>query len=127
MAQLIEFKSEKLTEFQEKIDKESLSLINKTIKEHCPISVGEKVKTFYGKEVEWLIVSKISLMAIDSWGWHGNRLSFKYEGLPLKKNGEPMKNRKPVWFGCFEKNGKVYHTPSYSRLSVVPASICLHE
>ena len=122
---LIEFKSKELAAFARKIDKESVSLIKKIIKKHCPISIGEKVKTKYDKKREWLIVTEIELMVIDSWSM--NRLSFKYEGLPLKKNGEPMKNRKPVWFGCFEKNGKVYHTPSYSRLSVVPANMCLHE
>jgi hypothetical protein len=124
---LIEFKSKELTVFQDKIEKESLNLINKIIKKHCPISVGEKIKALYGEEAEWLIVTEISLMAVDSWGWHGEKLSFKYEGLPLKKNGEPMKNRKPKWFGCFEKNGKICHTPSYSRLSIMSANMCSRE
>ena len=118
---LIEFKSKELSDFKEKIEKESVALIDKIIKENCPISVGEKVKAIYGDTTERLIVSEINLMAVDSWGWHGERLSFKYKGIPLKKNGEPMKNRKPIWFGCFEKDGKIYHTPSYLRLSVIPA------
>lgn len=121
----LEFKSKELTVFQNKIEKESLNLINKIIKEYCPIFVGEKVKTFTfssnGDEIEWLKVSKISLMAIDLWNYPGERLSFKYEGLLLKKNGEPMKNRKPVWFSCFEKDGKIYNTPSYLRLTIIPA------
>lgn len=121
---IIEFKSKELAWFKGKIEKESLDLIAKIIKKHCPISVGEKVKTFtYGNKVEWLIVSEISLLAVDSWGYHGEKLSFEYEGLPLKKNGEPMKSRKPVRFDHFEKKGKIYGTPSYSRLTVVPANM----
>ena len=121
---IIKFKSQELTVFKDRIEKESTNLIAKIIKKHCPISIGEKVRTFaYFNEVEWLIVSKISLMAIDSWNYHGDRLSFEYEGIPLKKNGVPMKNRKPKWFGCFEKNDKIYHTPSYSRIAVVPANM----
>ena len=119
----IEFESKELSEYKYKIDKESLVLINKIIEEYCPIAVGEKVKTLFMDNVEWLQVTKISLMAVDSWGWHGDKLSFKYEGIPLKKNGDAMKNRKPVWFGCFEKNGKIYHTPSYFRLLVSGASM----
>lgn len=124
---LIEFKSKELTVFQDKIEKESLNLINKIIKEYCSISVGEKIKTLRGEVEEWMVVTNISLMAVDSWGWHWEKLSFEYEGIPLKKNRVPMKNRKPKWFGCFEKDGKIYHTPSYSRLSVVPANMFSRE
>ena len=120
---LIEFKSKELTVFQDKIEKESLNLINKIIKEYCPISVGEKIKTLWGEVEEWMVVTTIDLMAINSWGCHGERLSFKYEGIPLKKNRVPMKNRKPKWFGSFEKKGKIYNTPSYLRLTIVPAKM----
>jgi hypothetical protein len=120
---IIEFKSKELSVFDTKIDKESCDLINRIIKEHCPISVGEKIKILWGHIDEWMIVTKISLMAIDSWNQPGERLSFQYEGIPLKKNGESMKNRKPKWFGSFEKNGKVYNTPSYSRLAIIPAKM----
>lgn len=119
----LEFKNKELTEFQDKIDKESCDLINKIIKEYCPISVDEKIKTLWGEVEEWMVVTNISLMAIDSWNQPGERLSFQYEGIPLKKNGESMKNRKPKWFGSFEKNGKVYNTPSYSRLAIIPAKM----
>lgn len=119
----LEFKSKELAAFKERIDKESHVLINNIIEKHCPIFVGEKVKTLWGEVEEWMVVTKISLMAINSCGYHGGKLSFEYEGIPLKKNRVPMKNRKPKWFGCFEKNGKIYHTPSYSRLAVVPANM----
>lgn len=117
----LEFKSKELTVFQDKIEKESLNLINKIIKEYCPISVGEKIKTLWGEVEEWMVVTNINLMAINSWRYPGERLSFEYEGIPLKKNRVPMKNRKPKWFGCFEKKGKIYHTPSYLRLTIIPA------
>ena len=119
----IEFISKDLLEYQSKIGKESQDLIDKIIEEYCPIIVGEKIKTIYGKEIEWLVVTEISLMSVDSWGCHGDRLSFEYSGIPLKKNRMPMKNRKPKWFGSFEKNGKIYNTPSYSRLLVSAASM----
>ena len=120
---VIEFKSKELTTFQDKIEKESTDLIAEIIKEHCPISVGEKIKTLWGEVEEWMVVTKISLMAINSWGEYGDRLSFEYEGIPLKKNRVPMKNRKPKWFSCFEKTGKIHGTPSYLRLAVVPANM----
>ena len=119
----IEFKSRELSSFEGKIEKESADLIAKIIKQDCPIVVGEKVKTLWGDVEEWMVVTKISLMAINSWGEHGDRLSFQYEGIPLKKNRVPMKNRNPKWFGCFEKKGKIYDTPSYSRLIIVPAKM----
>jgi hypothetical protein len=119
----LEFKSKELTEFQDKIEKESFDLITKIIKEHCPISVGEKIKTLWGNVEEWMVVTKIDLMAINSWNYPGERLSFRYEGVPLKKNRVPMKNRKPKWFGSFEKKGKIYHTPSYLRITIIPAKI----
>jgi hypothetical protein len=125
---LIEFKNKELNKFTDKIEKESIILINEIIKNHCPIKIGEKIKTIYYRDrVMWLIVSKITLMAVDSWGWHGNKLSFSYEGIPIKKNGEPMKNRKPVWFDHFEKKGKIYSTPSYSRLIVDSAKMYSRE
>ena len=120
---IVEFKNKELTEFQDKIDKESCDLINKIIKEHCPISVGEKVKTSWGYVDEWMVVTKISLMAIDSWSYPGERLSFRYEGILLKKNRVPMKNRKPKWFGSFKKNGKTYNTPSYLRFAIISAKM----
>ena len=123
----IEFINKELDEFANEIKEKSIKLINKIIKNHCPIKIGEKIKSLYGKEETWLIVSKITLMAVDSWGWHGNRLSFSYEGIPVKKNGEPMKKRKPLWFNCFEKNGKIYNTPSYSRLIVDSAKMYSRE
>jgi hypothetical protein len=119
----IEFKSKELTVFEDKIEKKSINLINKIIKEHCPISVGEKIKTLWGDVEEWMVVTKIELMAVDSWDCHGDTLSFKYEGIPLKKNRVPMKNRKPKWFGCFEKKGRIYDTPSYFRLTIMPAKM----
>lgn len=119
---LIEFTSEDFADFTDRIEQKSTKLINKIIKNHCPICVGEKVKTFgYGGEAEWLQVSTINLMIIDSWS--KNNLSFFFEGRPLKKNGEPMRNRKPVWFDCFEKNGEKYTIPSYCRLTVGQAKM----
>jgi hypothetical protein len=117
----LEFKNKELTEFQDKIDKESCDLINKIIKEYCPISVGEEIKTLWGEVEEWMVVTKIDLMAINSWNYPGERLSFEYKGIPLKKIRIPMKNRKSKWFGCFEKDGKIYNTPSYSRIIIIPA------
>lgn len=117
----IEFQSKELSDYQDKIEKESTELINKLIIENCPIAVGEKVKSLFMNEEEMMIVTKISLMAVDSWGRHGEDLSFQYYGIPLKKNGEPMKNRKPVLFDYFEKNGKKFGTPSYFRLLVSAA------
>jgi len=123
-SETIEFKSKELSEYQDKIEIESSAIIKALIKEHCPIAVGEKVKTFpYLAEAEWLMVTKISLLAVDSWGCLGEELSFSYKGAPLTKNGELMKNRKTVWFGTFEKNGKRYNTPSYLRRPVLVASM----
>lgn len=119
----LEFKSKELTVFQDKIEKESLNLINKIIKEYCPISVDEKIKTLRGEVEEWMVVTNINLMTINSWRYSEERLSFEYKGIPLKKNRVPMKNRKSKWFGCFEKNGKIYHTPSYLRLTIIPAKM----
>ena len=119
----LEFKSRELSKFEDKIEKESTDLINKIIKKDCPIVVGEKIKTLWGEIEEWMVVTKIELMAINSWNYPGDRLSFRYEGIPLKKNRVPMKNRKPKWFGYFKKNDKIYGTPSYLRVTIVPAKM----
>lgn len=117
-----EFKSEEFERFKRKIYEDSDALIKKMIKENSPIKLDEDVKVFeYRDEIQMLRVSKIEVWAISSWGCQGDRLSFDYHGLPLKKNGEPMKNRKPIWFNCFEKDGKRYHMPSYSRIKVIRA------
>ncbi len=42
----------------------------------------------------------------DRFGQMTETLSFYYEGIPLKKDGQPMKNRKPVCFTCFEKESR---------------------
>ena len=113
-----EFKSKELRDFRENIREGSSNLINKIIKENSPIQIGEDVKTTDWNETQILRVISIKLWAISSFGFPGNELSFSYEGIPLKKNGEPMKNRKPVPFWTFIKNGKEYHMPSYFRIKI---------
>lgn len=117
-----EFVSAELSRFQAKIDKDSTALIAKIIKAHSPIQIGECVDSFEcGVYKQVLQVSKIKLCAVKSWGFPGDKLSFAYEGLPLKKDGSVMKNRKPIRFSAFRKDGKKYHMPSYNRLQIATA------
>ena len=122
-----EFESNELEKFKRDIRNQSLDLINKLVKKHSPIKIGETVNTWPSwsteNEAEKLIVTEIILMAVDSWGYPGDKLSFEYEGAPLKKNGEKMKNRKPIWFNCFKKNAKRYHMPTYNRVEVTTARL----
>lgn len=120
------FVSEELTKFKNEIRNKSIKLIDKIIKEKSVIQIGEDVEIIqYNKYNKILRVTTIKLMAISSWGEPGEKLSFYYEGRPLSKNGELIKNRKPEWFGTFIKNGIKYHCPSYLRVTIVPAKI--HE
>uniref|UniRef100_A0A6M3J360 Uncharacterized protein n=1 Tax=viral metagenome TaxID=1070528 RepID=A0A6M3J360_9ZZZZ len=118
------FFSNELQRYQYKIHLDSVKIIDNIIKKFSPIQVDENVETIdYGKEPEMLRVTKIELMAVDSWGAPGQKLSFRYEGMPLSKTGKPMKNRKPKWFGAFRKDGKYYDCPSYNRIKIVPAKM----
>ncbi len=117
-----EFESKELQDFMKNIAESSCKLIDEIIKENSPIQIGEDVRTIqYAGNIEILRVTKITLWAIDSWGNPGKKLSFEYEGLPLRKNGEPMKHRNPVWFDAFEKKDKKYYMPSYNRIKVKSA------
>lgn len=119
----LEFKNEELEKFKFNIRQESQKLIDKIIKENSPIQIGEDVETIGFSETRTLRVISIKLWADDSFGYPGNTLSFSYEGMPLKKNGEIMKNRIPVPFWAFTKNGKKYHVPSYWRIRIKTARI----
>jgi len=114
MKNIIEFKNNELDNFQSKVRKESDSLIAKIIKQECPLEVGDKIKAFcFNYKTKMVQVSKISLMAFDSWRRSGHKYSFRYEGLPIRIDGEVAENRNPVWFEWFEKNGVVYGVPDY--------------
>ena len=119
------FTSTELQEYMYKIRDESKGLIEKIIKEKSVIQVGEDVEVCYAGKNKFVRVAIIKLMATSSWGYPGESLSFYYEGVPLSKNGEPMKNRKPEWFGTFFKNGKKYHCPSHLRVKIITAQ--MHE
>jgi len=112
-----EFESLELSEFEMKIRKESKSLIEKIIKEHSPIQIGDIVNE--------LKVIRVRLYGIDCWGSPFSKMSFSYEGIPLKKDGTPIKNRKPIWFSSFEKDGNRIEMPSYLRKEIVPATVVL--
>lgn len=119
-----EFNNDVLQSFMRKIREESLTLIDNIIKKYSPIQIGEDAETTdYKKDSLILRVTKIELYAIDSWGGPGERLSFVYQGIPLKKNGEPMKQRRPIWFSSFIKNGKKYYMPSYNRFLIAEAKM----
>lgn len=51
----------------------------------------------------------------------GKKLSFLYEGILVKKNGELMKNRKPEVFWDFVKDDIHYCMSSYHGLRIRPA------
>jgi len=123
-----EFISEDFKNFSNKIRKESITLIEKMIKDHSVIQIGEDVEIEnYKQENSFIRVISVELMAISSWGDAGEKLSFRYEGIPLAKNGKPMLKRKPVWFGTFFKDGTKYHCPSYSRVKIIPAKLSKSE
>lgn len=97
-------------------------LIEKIVKEYSPIQKDEIIDWVkYNGNVEKLKVARVILMAVDSWGCLGGRLSFAYWGMPLTKKGKVAKNRKQIYFYSFYKNGKKYHMPSYNRLEVKTA------
>ena len=121
------FLSDELHDYLRKIRNESKELIDKIIKENSVIQLGENVEVvpYFKEKTKIVRVTTIKLMAISLWGEPGERLSFYYEGVPLSKSGEPMKNRKPEWFGTFIKDGKKYHCPSYLKVKIIPAK--MHE
>lgn len=117
-----EFISKELNNFRRKIYNDSQELIKKIIEKNSPVQIGEDVEIIkHPGDTEKFRVTTIKLMAIDSWGEPGSRLSFYYEGIPLSQKGEPMKNRRPKWFSSFWKDGKEYRAPSCLRLEIVPA------
>lgn len=118
-----EFESSEYSEYKSKIWNESNKLIKKIIKEHSVIQVGDDVEIVDFQKNKILRVVTIKLMAVSSWGEAGEKLSFYYEGVPVAKNGKPIKNRKPIWFGTFIKNDKKYHCPSYRRVEITSAKI----
>lgn len=116
------FEDESFSDYLRKIKNDSFKLIEKIIKKHSVIQVGENVEVImYNSDNIKMRVTTVKLMAINSWGGAGTELSFYYEGIPLSKNGKPMKNRNPQWFGTFIKDGKKYHCPSYLRVEIIPA------
>lgn len=118
------FKTDKLWKYRQKIEKESKELIEILIKNHSPIQLGEDVETIsFGEETEMMRVTAVELMAVSNLGFPGDKLSFYYEGIPLGKNGKPMKNRKPKCLGAFIKNGQWYYCPSYYRVKIIPAKM----
>jgi len=117
-----EFESSKYSEYKSEVWHKSNNLIEKIIKEKSIIQIGEDVETIYAGKNTFLRVTTIKLMAVSRFSERGHKLSFYYEGIRLAKNGEPMKNRKPEWFGTFIKNGQIYHCPSSLRLEVLPIS-----
>lgn len=116
-----EFTSSQLSAYMDKIRKESQCLIDELIVKYSPIQKNEDVETVRFGELQVLRVTKITLLAVDSFGHPGEKLSFSYEGLPLTKKGDPMKNRNPIWFSAFRKEGKKYHMPSYFRVGIKTA------
>ena len=116
-----EFESSELRAFEKKINDRSEQLIEKTIREKSPIQIGDIVIELYGGQK--LQVTSIKLYGIDDWGLSFSQMSFSYEGLPLKKDDTPIKNRKPIWFSSFIFNGVEYHMPSYNRKKIVIATI----
>jgi hypothetical protein len=118
-----EFNNGALQSFMRKISKESLALIDNIIEKYSPIQIGEDVETVTYNGTQTLRVTKIELYVIDSWGGPGERLSFVYQGIPLKKNGKPMKQRKPIQFSVFIKNNEKYWMPSYNRFLITEAKM----
>ncbi len=116
-----EFTSSRLTSYMDKIGKESRSLIEELVVKYSPIQIAEDIESIISGELQILRVIKITLFGIDSWDALGEKLSFSYEGMPLTKKGNPMKNRKPIWFSAFRKEGKKYHMPSYNRIEIKTA------
>ena len=120
--QQFEFESVELGVFAQKIRDESRKLIEETIKKHSPIQIDDIVTECYG-EKQKLQVTEINLYGIDAWESSFARMSFSYWGLPVKKNGSPMLNRKPVWFSTFIFNGVKYNMPSYNRKEIINATM----
>ena len=118
-----EFEHESLRVFMQKTREASAALIAEIIKEHSPIQKDEDIESLHLGENKRLRVTRVTLEAISSFGWPGERLSFSYEGIPLAKNGEPMKNRKPISFSHFQKDGEKYYMPSYNRVEIVPTQM----
>ena len=116
-----EFKSKRLSRCMSRLEIESQFLIDAIIAERSPIQVGENVETICGSVSQTLRVVSVTLHAVDSWSYPGDRLSFVYEGLPLTKKGVPMRGRKPIEFNTFFKNGKRYSMPSYNRVEIKSA------
>ena len=117
-----EFRSNRLTQFMEKINKESRFLINKIVELYSPIQKDEDVEVIrYLGDPQILRVIEITLFAVSLYGSPGDKLSFLYKGIPLTKKGGPMKNRKPIMFDTFLKNNKKYHMPSYFKVEIKPA------
>ena len=119
-----EFASKELEAYENEIKKTSSDLIKKIIEKHSPIRRGEIVAAMlgFGGATTPLIVTDINLHGIR---YHTcfERLSFSYEGLPPRKDGGIMKNRKKIWFASFKKNGRKYFMPSYLRHKIEIASL----
>ena len=118
-----EFESRELVKYQRKIREQSQKLIEKIIKGKSPIQIGENVETCTMANIQLLKVVDITLQAVDSFGTAGNLLSFGYTGMLLKANHEIMKNRKPIYFSTFTKNGTKYTMPSYFRIQIRSANM----
>lgn len=116
-----EFKSKELSKYMSKIEVESKTLIDAIVANKSPIQVGENIEAFLFLEPQPTRVVSVSLYAVSSWGYPGDRLSFEYEGMPLTKKGVPMRGRNPIQFNTFFKNGKRYSMPSYNRVGIKPA------
>lgn len=112
-----EFESTELFKFEHKMQVDSAKLVEKVIAEKSPAQKGDiiyAIHTTASIEPIWMQITKVSLMSMRGWGGMGE-LSFYYEGVPLTKQGKPMKNRnpKPVW--AFEIGGTRVDCPTYNR------------
>lgn len=114
-----------LQNFMQRLYESSYKIAINVIEEDSPIQIGEIVKAAgYWERSQTLRIVGIRLQAYSLVDCPGDALSFLYEGMPVKKNGEPMKNRKPIVFWWFIKNGTEYYMPDYYKLGTKSALFC---
>lgn len=117
-----EFKSDEFQDFKTRIAKESQDMIDQLINTKSPVKIGDIVTSKYS--VYKVKITRIQPKVIDSWGYFGDRISFYFWGIPVKKDGiTPMKCRLEEPISWFEFNGKTYSMPSYNAIGVKPADM----
>ncbi|HEX9972316.1 MAG TPA: hypothetical protein VGD14_09615 [bacterium] len=117
-----EFKSDEFQAFKARIGKESQAMIDRLIDSMSPVKIGDIVTSKHS--VYKVQITRIQPKIIDSYGYFGDRLSFYFWGIPVKKDGiTPMKGRLEESISWFEFNGKTYSMPAYRAIGIKPADM----